>query len=426
MTASQLIGQLVGDRYRILNTLGKGGQGETYLAVDTHLPGQSKRAIKHLQSARKDKETLRTARVMFEREAAVLEKIGQNPRIPQLFDYFQVECQFYLVQEFVEGETLGSQFRMGKIWTESEVIDLLEDVLNTLKFVHSEGVLHRDLKPDNLILRPDGTMNVIDFGSVKFCVARAQQTKSDKNTTIAIGTLGYMPVEQALGKPVAASDLFALGAIAVQALTGVHPRDLPKGEDGELLWRDKAEISDGLAAYLSTLVRQHHTERFQNATEALQHLHQLHGRDAGRSLNSKKDETVTVILPSDVSEPVLTESPSPNELTHSSPSTPPIVSAPAKNPIWMRVGLGAIAVAGLAIGGWGVMQMQQSQRSVSTAQTILEEMQQAVAEQRFGDCVEMAEAMLTLDDVVPMSAATTAEMNGLLKVCRLRLPDAEP
>ena len=411
-------GQIIGDRYRILGALGKGGQGETYLAEDTHLPGNSRRAIKHLQSARKDEDTLSLARKMFEREAEVLEQIGQNPRIPQLFDYFQVDCQFYLVQELVEGQTLGEQIRSGKRWREADVIHLLKEVLSTLQFVHSNGVLHRDLKPDNLMIRPDGTIALIDFGAVKLCVARAQAAGIKQNSTIAIGTLGYMPVEQALGNPVEASDLYALGVIAIQALTGIHPRDLSKDENGELVWQEHTSISKSLSDFLNTLVCQHHTERFPSASEALRHLNRLHVHNASLPAFSNSDETVTVIRPPKI----LQEEPIEAEISQEAvviPSSQSIFNSRFRK--GQVLGIAASALAGAVIVGGGMMLLQRRDSPASTVQTVLGQMQLAIEDRRFEDCVSMAEAMLSLEELVSASGSTQAEMEGLLSVCRVQL-----
>ena len=272
-----MLNQLLGGHYRVVQALGEGGLAKTYIAEDHHRPGHPKCAVKFLKPASNDSDFLPTARRLFKKEAEILENLGQNDQIPRLLAYFEENQEFYLVQDFIEGHTLSTELPSGHRWSESKVILMLQDVLQTLEFVHSYGVIHRDIKPNNLIRRQkDGRLVLIDFGAVKQ-VRDPQITTNAPLTqkTISIGTEGYMPTEQVRGKPRLNSDIYALGMIGIQALTGVAPLYLQEDADGEVIWQERAEVNDELAAILSKMVRYHFKERYQSATEVLQELQPL-------------------------------------------------------------------------------------------------------------------------------------------------------
>ena len=272
-----MLNQLLGGRYQIVQTLGEGGLAKTYIAEDRHRPGNPKCAVKFLKLANKDPNCLTIARRLFHKEAEILEKLGHHDQIPQSFAYFEEDQEFYLVQEFIEGYTLNAELPKGYRWSESKVIQMLQDVLQTLKFVHGFGVIHRDIKPNNLIRRhKDGRLVLIDFGAVK--QVSSPEIANDVfsiHPTITIGTKGYMPPEQVGGRPRFSSDIYALGIIAIQALTGVHPLYLEEDSDGEVIWQPQARVSDRLATILSNMVRYHFKDRYQSTTQVLQALKSL-------------------------------------------------------------------------------------------------------------------------------------------------------
>ncbi|PMB35612.1 serine/threonine protein kinase [Fischerella thermalis CCMEE 5319] len=268
-----MIGKLLDRRYQVVQILGQGGFGHTYIAEDTRRPGNPSCVVKHLQPATSDPDFLETARRLFKREAETLEKLGIYDQIPRLLAYFEEDEEFYLVQEFVPGNPLSMELQPGVKWSESQVIHLLQDVLPILEFVHSHEVIHQDLKPHNLIRRSsDNKLVLVDFGAVKQVKMYSLMTPDQlKNETIPIGTPGYMPSEQALGRPYPNSDIYALGMIAIQALTGLHPKQL--GEEpatGEIIWQHHAQVSDALAAILTKMVRQHYKYRYHSATDVRQ------------------------------------------------------------------------------------------------------------------------------------------------------------
>lgn len=272
-----MLNRLLDGRYQVNQVLSAGGFGQTYIAQDTRRPGNPTCVVKHLKPAISEPNYLEKARDLFKKEAETLEKLGNHDQIPRLLAYFEENQEFYLVQEFIVGRPLNTELHPGKCWSESQVFGLLQDVLKVLAFVHSYGVIHRDIKPDNLIRRAsDGKLVLIDFGAVKL-VRTAQVTpESPMGATVAIGTPGYMPSEQGLGRPRPSSDIYALGIIAIQALTGLHPTQLQEDRTtGEMLWQHQVQVSAGLASVLNKMVRYDYRDRYQSANEALQAIEQL-------------------------------------------------------------------------------------------------------------------------------------------------------
>ena len=253
--------ELIGGRYRVIDCLRTTGFCETYVAEDTHLPGDPhpRCVVKKLQPQSNEDFVLDTARRLFDNEAKVLYKLNDHRQIPRLLAHLEVDEEFYLVQEYIEGKDL-SQVEMvpGERWQEAKVRRLLIDVLNILAFVHQNNVIHRDIKPSNLMRRDsDGKIFLIDFGAVKEITNMTLTEGQGNLLTVAIGTPGYMASEQQRGDPRFNSDIYALGVTAIQAITGFHPDQLPRDRDtGEIKWRDRApDCSEELARILDKMVR---------------------------------------------------------------------------------------------------------------------------------------------------------------------------
>ena len=257
------------NRFEIVKHLGSGGSGDTYLAVDLDLPGQPHCVVKHFHPKDSSPAVLPIAKKLFDREAEVLYQLGNDhDQIPRLFAHFDEDGDFYLVQEFIDGHALTQEIVPGQRLSENAVCNLLKDILEVLDFVHQHNIIHRDIKPQNLMRRhSDQKIVLIDFGSIKKIGALGA------GLTITVGTPGYMPSEQAKGKPKLCSDIYAVGMIGIQALTGLIPEQLQEDPNtGEVIWRDQAQVSDALANILDTMVRDRYNQRYQSATEALQAL----------------------------------------------------------------------------------------------------------------------------------------------------------
>ena len=266
------LGITIGGRYRLLEYLGGGIASYTYLAENLWRPYQSPCVIKQLQVEDKSSLALREAEQRFAQELAILAKLGDHPQIPQLWDHFEANGTFYLVQEYIQGEELSETLAQNSPLTEEQVGEILHDVLQILDFIHQQGVIHRDIKPSNLIRRQtDGKIVLIDFGIVKEIVSLSSQEKLSSSSTQSVGTEGYMPPEQMAGRPTFSSDIYALGMTAIQALTGVHPRDFPSDlQTGELILSDLLDTS--LVQVLTRMVRLDVSKRYHKAKDVLRAL----------------------------------------------------------------------------------------------------------------------------------------------------------
>jgi serine/threonine-protein kinase len=280
-----MLGKLLEGRYQVVQVLSSGGFCETYLAQDTHTPGHPTCVVKHLKPASNTPNSLQTLRWLFSGEAQALKKLGNHDQIPLLLDHFEDNQEFYLVQEFVQGHTLSAEMQSGRRWSESQVFKLLQEVLDILQFIHFHGLIHRDIKPNNLLRRKqDNRFVLIDFGSVKQAWSQVITLQGQKiNTfaiglpaTITIGTPGYMPTEQERGKPRPNSDIYALGMVCIQALTGLHPTQLVEDPNTcEILWQQYCHVSTDLGEILNKMVRYSFKDRYQSATEVLEALQPL-------------------------------------------------------------------------------------------------------------------------------------------------------
>lgn len=277
-----MIGHLLTGRYLILKKLGAGGFSETYLARDKYLPHHPLCVVKCLQLSSSSAITLETAQRLFETEARILDQLGQNhAQIPTLFAYCHEQDQVYQVQEYIDGENLGGWIAQKRRLTSAAAIELLLEVLPVLDYIHSLRVIHRDIKPSNLIRRrSDGKVILIDFGAACFLSEVDSNTRPDsEDTLLAIGTPGYMPDEQHLGMSQFNSDLYALGILVIQLLTGVSPQQFQQDLiSGELNWQtylSEPAIDPALAAILDQMIRSHPNHRYQRAAEVLTALQAL-------------------------------------------------------------------------------------------------------------------------------------------------------
>ncbi len=271
---------MLAGHYQIVQYLSCGGFGQTFLARDCHLPGSPLCVVKQLQPKVSDPEMLKISRHLFEREAQVLYQLSGHDQVPRLLAHFQQENEFYLVQEFIAGEPLDRELTVGRKLDESATISLLHSILQVLAFVHAQSVIHRDIKPANLIRRSkDNKMVLIDFGAVKEVATRTISFHKQTSMNVAIGSPGYMPSEQQALRPYFSSDIYAVGMVAIQALSGRKPQDIlessPDGEVSCALLGSDTPISPELAKVLDRMVRYDYRLRYENATLALEAIKPL-------------------------------------------------------------------------------------------------------------------------------------------------------
>jgi len=270
MFGVNLVGQTLQGRYRITGKLGEGGFGETYIAIDTSNFDEPC-VVKKLKP--QNQSTLQWVQQAFEKEARILKSL-KHDQIPKLLAYFSEQNDFFLVQEFIDGENLRQRFVPGNNWSENEVIFLLRDILEVLEYVHSKGIIHRDIKPENLMIqKSDGRLSLIDFGAIKEVTTQVFNTQGQLIANTAVtGTPGYMPPEQANGHPMLCSDIYAVGMVGIEALTGVYPVSLFDPQTLEVIWKDKLKIKvrDDLVIFLDKMVNRIPQNRYQSASTALQ------------------------------------------------------------------------------------------------------------------------------------------------------------
>ena len=304
----EIIGRMVDGRYEVLEEIGSGGFGKTYKARDASRPGKPFCVVKQLRPVNTKPRALRTAKNLFDREAKVLQDLGEHDQIPRLLTYRKDE--FYLVLDFIEGKPLQEEMA-GRRLPELKVVSILQDLLTVLEFIHSKNVIHRDIKPANIIRRKsDSKLVLIDFGAVKEIEQRIEQLgdpQSVSQMTVAIGTDGFMAPEQAHGRPRLSSDIYSVGIVGILALTGMSAKELNQKRDpdtDEFKWKENVQLSHTLAEILDKMVRSDHFARYQSATDALIALEPLFE-------NTKKlwEQTnfVEPPTPEDFAEPILEE-----------------------------------------------------------------------------------------------------------------------
>lgn len=259
-------GQLFRDRYQVLRILGRGGFGVTFLAKDVTLPGQPCCVIKLLCPKVTDVAALKSAQKRFEREAKTLAKLGSHSQVPLLLDYFVVDGEFYLVQEYIRGATLARLVRRYGCVPEAGVKRFLREMLPLLEYIHNQQVIHRDIKPQNIIrCQDDGRLVLIDFGAVKEQMVQVGDSSMRAPTTQFIGTVGFAPPEQFSLRPVYGSDIYSLGVTCLYLLTGKAPLDFDTDRHtGELLWQDTVRVSEPFAKILGKMVKVSLAERYQS------------------------------------------------------------------------------------------------------------------------------------------------------------------
>ncbi len=268
---------LLGSRYRAIRPLGNpGGFGRTFLAEDSEK--QIRCAVKQfcpLPQIQNNPQALQKATELFNQEAEQLRQLGQHPQIPALLDYFEADSRLYLVQEFIEGKDLAAALQAEGAFSEEQIRELLGEMLAILQYIHDYRVIHRDIKPGNIVCSASRKgYALIDFGISK----QLAQTTVAQTGTAYLGTPGYAPIEQILwGKAYPASDLYSLGMTCLHLLTAVAPDELYEPLERRWLWRDRlyesgTKISANLEQVLDKMVKEAVQERYQSAAEVLDNL----------------------------------------------------------------------------------------------------------------------------------------------------------
>ncbi|MGY6530204.1 MAG: protein kinase domain-containing protein [Cyanobacterium sp.] len=264
--------KIINNRYEIINNLNKGDTRETFLAKDTQMPSEKLVVIKKLKLPHSEKNNLELVQTLFTKQAQTLEQIGQNStQIPHLYDYFTEDEQFYLIQEYIDGKNLIDL----DITNFAQCEAILSSLLSTLKYIHSQNIIHRNIKPENIIIRNnDGLPVLTDFGVIPEIMGAVNH--STPETSPINATTGFIAPEQNAGKILFASDLYALGLTMIYTLTGKYPMEFNHNPlTGELDWDSSLpNIPAPLKTILQKAIKIEIGQRYHSAQEMYLALHQ--------------------------------------------------------------------------------------------------------------------------------------------------------
>ncbi|MBD2523801.1 serine/threonine-protein kinase [Nostoc sp. FACHB-133] len=269
---------LLKERYRAIKPIGQGGFGRTFLAVDEDKPSKPRCVIKQFYPQSQGTNTLAKAVELFNQEAVQLDELGKHPQIPELLAYFTQEDRQYLVQEFIDGRNLAQELAHRGAFNETQIQQLLNDLLSVLQFCHARHVIHRDIKPENIILRGgDSKLVLVDFGAAKSTTGAALN-----QTGTSIGSPEYVAPEQMRGRAVFASDIYSLGATCINLLTQRSPFDSYDTNNDTWVWQKylKNPVSNQLSRILNKMLESIPVRRYQTVDEVLKDLNQ-HSQVAG-------------------------------------------------------------------------------------------------------------------------------------------------
>lgn len=351
-------GIILSNHYRIVRELGHGGFGRTYLAEDAHRFNEPC-VLKEFAPQVHGTYALQKSEELFEREAGVLYKLKHN-QIPNFRELFRVNISdqgyLFLVQDYIPGQTyrflLDARKRNGSRFIEAEINQLLIQLLPVLEYTHSLGVIHRDISPDNLILRSsDGMPVLIDFGGVKEVAATAESLFAENNSTPApatrIGKLGYAPAEQMqMGIVCPHSDLYALAATVLVLLTGKEPHQLLDSYTLNWNWRSQCSISPNLALVLDKMLAHGPTDRYSSAREV------LHALSGNQPAMPQSQPTATSTFPATQAPPELQPIPVPPPQLPGIPVAMSNIRSQEKLPAWKMVLLVTAVLSSMGGVGW--------------------------------------------------------------------------
>lgn len=291
----------LGERFRAIRKINQGGFGRTFLGIDEGNPQKKKCVIKQISPDYQKAKNPQEAKEKFRKICEQLQKIGEHPQIPTLLGYFEGDSLTTtpnlptVVQELISGPSLQEELRNQGAWQENQVRDILNKLLPILQFIHEQGVIHRDLNPNNIICSssPAPTINnpqtlaksevetnvvkqeekkifLVDFSTAKVIT----KTALSKKQGTVIGSASYTAPEQLIGQACYASDLYSLGVICIYLLTQIEPFDLFSRYEAKWVWQDYLlhPVSNNLGKIINKMLAEKLSERYESATEIFQEL----------------------------------------------------------------------------------------------------------------------------------------------------------
>jgi len=268
---NSLSGTIIKNRYKINRPL-KDKNYEVYLAQDLDFPGQPNCIVKKLAATKMSERN----KMLFDREVDALYKLGKHVQIPSLLAHFEENNDYYLVEEYIEGQAIREELMEDKKWDKGKAIQFLEEALELLQSIHQSRCIHRNINPNNVIRREsDQKLVFISFGGIKTI---PKDTLAITRTVLNITkrSEAYIAPEQMFGAPNFCSDIYSIGIIAIQAITNFHPQELRRHRETlDIVWRDSAAISSDLKDILDKMVCYDLQHRYQSVQEVLDGLIQI-------------------------------------------------------------------------------------------------------------------------------------------------------
>lgn len=281
--------ELLLQRYSIQSLLGRGGFGVTFLARNVCLPDQPLCVVKKFAPIFTDPKLVAIARSQFGLESLMLSRLGSHAQVPTLLDCFEIDDDCYLVEEYIPGTVLSQLVNRDRQFTAVEVESFLTQMLRLLTYIHSHHLVHRDIKPQNIIwCQTDRRFVLIDFGAVKDLSPTTNGSQQAEYST-AVGTPGFAPPEQLANYPVYASDIYALGMTCIYLLTGKQPSEFSTDPyTCELMWAEDLDLSVGLLEIINKMTQMPLIDRYQSAAQVLTALDNRSTRDQLRAYMDQK------------------------------------------------------------------------------------------------------------------------------------------